>query len=82
MGVASGRDRNRHIHPGNRRANRMPTQPKDFPLPTDYDVENPREDAEYAITLLKSVIDWHPDLTDTYRQGLVTAIRILERLAD
>jgi len=59
----------------------MPTQPKDFPLPV-YDVDNPREDAEYAANLIRSVIDLHPEMTLTYRQYLMGAIRILERLAE
>jgi len=52
-----------------------------FPCLEDYP-DNPREDAEYAITLICNVIDHHPDVTETYRQALIAAVRILERLAD
>ena len=56
-------------------------QPTDYPIEPDT-FDNPREDAELAISLLGSVCDLHPDVTPLQRAVLQDAVRVLRRLAE
>ena len=53
-------------------------QPYDFPPLID----NPREDADLAVSLLDSVCELHPSITAPQRLVLRAAQQVLKRLAE